>query len=320
MSEKLFENVGEMFSNVSIETKNSKNTFDDDSDDEVFDLSKPHISRDEIRKILSSGLPEGKSMRPRNLDFYRRALVHKSLQKNVRHSLNKRRDVQEYMIESNERLEFLGDAVFHLAITNLVYDKYPDKDEGFLTRMRTKIERGSHCAKFSKILGLGDYILTGNKVVRVKDSDGKITNSNILEDAFESFVGAIYKDLGFNHAESFLVRLIEKHVDFTNMLIDDNYKDILMRYTQKFGYDLPIYETISADGPPHSRKFVVSSSIRKTGAPDSEIQEVGLGEGSSKKAAEQASAKSSMCNCKKPTCKKIHMKELNGIINRDYKK
>jgi ribonuclease-3 len=257
-------------------------------------------------------------MRPKNLDIYRRSLVHKSLQKNVRKNINKKQDVLDYMLESNERLEFLGDAVFGLVVANLLFDKYPDEDEGFMTRMRTKIVRSSHCAKFAKVLGLDNYIITGNKVVRVKDSDGKISNNRVMEDAFESFVGAIYKDLGFKHAESFIVRLINEHVDFTHMLVDDNYKDILMRYTQAYEYELPIYDTVKVEGPPHSRKFVVSVSLKKNGSEN--IKEVGLGSGSSKKAAEQKAAQSTICTCKKVSCQKIHMKELNGIINRDYKK
>jgi ribonuclease-3 len=290
----------------------------DDSDDEIFDLSKPHISRDEIKTILSTGLPEGSFMRPKNLEFYRRSLVHKSLQKSVRHAQYNKREVQSYMIESNERIEFLGDAVLNLVAANVLYDKYPDKDEGFMTRMRTKIVRDKQCARFAKVLGLQNHILTGNKVVRVKDSDGKITNGKLLEDAFESFIGAIYKDLGFNSAESFIVRLINNHVDFSSLLIDDNYKDILMRYSQAFDYELPVYETVSVDGPPHSRKFVISVSLYRKGTDISTKREFGLGEGSSKKASEQRSAQNSMCNCKIVNCKKIHMKELEGIIDRDH--
>lgn len=291
---------------------------DSDSDDELFDLSKPHISRDEIKKILSTGLPPGTSMRPKNLDYYRRALVHKSLQKNVRKNLYKNQVVQDYMLESNERIEYLGDAVFGLVVANLLYDKYPDKDEGFLTRMRTKIVRSSHCAKFAKILELDKYVLTGNKVVRIRNSSGNISNDRVLEDAFESFVGAIYKDLGFKHAEAFILRLIKDEVDFTSLLVDDNYKDILMRYTQANDYELPIYETIKMDGPPHSRKFIISVSLKKNGSDIT--KEFGLGEGSSKKAAEQKAAQSSMCSCKDKSCIKIHMKDLHGIINRDYEK
>ena len=291
---------------------------EDDSDDEIFDLSKPHISRDEIKKILSTGLPEGSFMRPKNLEFYRRSLVHKSLQKSVRHALYNKRSVQPYMIESNERIEFLGDAVLNLVAANVLYDKYPDKDEGFMTRMRTKIVRDKQCARFAKVLGLQNHILTGKKVVRVKDLDGKITNGKLLEDAFESFIGAIYKDLGFNSAESFIMRLIRDHVDFSSLLIDDNYKDILMRYSQAFDYELPVYETINVDGPPHNRKFVISISLYRKGTGVSTKREFGLGEGSSKKAAEQAAAKACICDCRVVNCKKIHMKELEGIIDRDH--
>lgn len=273
-----------------------------------FDLSRAHISRDQIQKILG--------MRPRNLEFYRRALVHKSVQKTVKDALYNNESVQDYVTESNERLEFLGDSIFGAIISDILYRKYPEQDEGFMTRMKTKIVRSSHCAKFAKKLGLEEYILTRQHVVGIKDLSGKkVNNDRILEDAFEAFIGAVYLDLGFVSTFTFLQKLVDNYVDFESLLKDDNYKDIVMRYCQANGFELPIYELLKQEGPPHSRVFLVSISIKKD--TESEKIEVGLGEGGTKKDAEKAAALNSICKCRSTVCNKIHMYELDGIINRD---
>jgi ribonuclease-3 len=249
---------------------------------EPLDLSKPHVSREQVEKIIL--------MKPKNIDLYRRALVHKSLQKNVRECISLGLPVCDYMKESNERLEFLGDAVFNLVVGHYLFDKYPDKDEGFLTRMRTKIVRSAHCVKFAKILELGQFIITGNKIIRIKDQDGTVINNKVLEDSFEAFIGALYLDLGFKYAEMFIKKLVSEHVTFDELLYDDNYKDILMRYSQTYNYELPIYKTISIEGPPHNRIFTVKTYLKSKNNPSVE-REIGTGTGSSKKNAEQDSAR-----------------------------
>ena len=109
-----------------------------------------------------------------------------------------------------------------------------------MTRIRTKIVRGSKCSLFAKNIGLDQYILTANKVLTIKDKPH--INNKVLEDHFEALIGALYKDLGFKYAEMFIKRIVDKYVDFREILKDDNYKDILMRYTQYYNYELPIYE------------------------------------------------------------------------------
>lgn len=291
------------------------------TEDELFDLSNPHISRSDIQSIIG--------MRPKNIDLYRRAFVHKSLQKHVKNSELLNLNVQEYMKESFERLEFVGDAVLNLVVANMLYGLYPDKDEGFLTRVRTKIVRGTNCCKLSKKLNLGRWILTGTKIVRLKDSTGCVINERLLEDVFESLIGAIYLDLGFQYAESFLLKLIKEHIDIQSLTsLDDNYKDILMRYTQINSFELPIYETKEVSGPPHSRVFTVTLSLKKNtnGANGAKQQamEYGIGYGPTKKEAEQNACKDAICfkrlqNCDIHTCNsnKIHMNEIENLMNRD---
>jgi ribonuclease-3 len=219
-------------------------------------------------------------MRPKNLDYYRRALVHKSVQRNVRREQEARKSVLDYYTMSNERLEFLGDSVLGLIVSNYLFDKYPTKDEGFMTRTKTKLVCGKNCAKLAQSLDLGNHILMSRNVQ-------KTSNVKILEDAFEAFVGAIYKDLGFKFAQAFVYRLIEENLVINDMLEDNNYKDILLRYCQSEAKPLPEYITIKEEGPPHERLFTVSVQVGTdhwgTGTP-----------GTSKKDAEQMAAKAAI--------------------------
>lgn len=271
------------------------------------DLSKPHITREQIETIIG--------MKPKNLKNYRRALVHKSLNKDIKNAIDKGLAVCDYLVNdndnknlepaSNERLEFLGDAVFNLIVGHYLFEKYPDKDEGFLTRLRTKIVRDTHCVKFSKIVGIGQFVLVGSIVKKDQMGNANI-NDKLLEDAFEAFIGAIYLDLGFQFSKTFVFRLIDEHVDLTSLHHDDNYKDILMRYTQTKGIDLPEYKVISLEGPPHKRVFVVQVNITIDGI----VHQMGVGNGNNKKEAEQMAAKNTLED-------KIDENDFRELANRD---
>lgn len=275
-----------------------------DTEEIVYDLSKPHVSRDEIQTILGG-------MKPLNLENYRRALVHRSMQKYVNQAIKEGKGVQDYLKESNERLEFLGDAVFALVVADYIFDKYPTKDEGFLTRLRTKIVRDTNCVKFAKHIGLENHVLVAkhgstNGPNGAKNGSTKgSSNDKIIEDAFEAFIGALYLDLGFIFCRGFIIKLIEAHVNFDNILEDDNYKDVLMRFTQSKQISLPIYEVIKEDGPPHKRIFTICVYF----VIDSKKVEMGKGTGVSKKIAEQEAAMN--------TLSKIDTNDLASLICRD---
>jgi len=239
-----------------------------------MNFKEPHISREQIQDILFG-------MKPNNLENYRRALVHKSLKSQISKALANNEQVCSYYVfgkssSSNERLEYLGDAVLNLIVGAYLFSKYPNKDEGFLTRLRIKIVRGSHCVKFSKLIGLEKYILIGSK---------NIINDKILEDAFEAFLGAIYLDLGYDFTNEFVVKLINKYVDLNILLEDDNYKDILMRYTQFKKIPLPVYQNEQKDKTFYSKIFLNINGIPKL---------FGLGHGNIIKLAEQNAAKNAL--------------------------
>jgi ribonuclease III len=269
-------------------------------DDTKIDLTKPHISRDEIQTILGG-------MRPKHLENYRRALVHKSLNKYIKYTLDQGLPVCSYLVDgkepaSNERLEFLGDAVFNTIVGEYLFEKYPDKDEGFLTRLRTKIVRDTHCVKFSKLIGIGPFVLAGSIVKR--DQLGNV-NDKLLEDAFEAFLGAIFLDLGFTFVRAFVNKLIDKHVDLNLLHQDDNYKDILMRFTQTKGIELPEYKVLSQEGPPHKRIFTIQVIM----IIDGKQHPMGIGKGTNKKDAEQLAAMNTLSS--------IDEEDLKDLAGRD---
>ena len=163
-----------------------------------------------------------------NLDLYQRAFTHKSALKE-----------DESLSGSFETLEFIGDSVLGFVITKFLYDRYEDKQEGFLTKARTKLVRGETLAKIATKLELYRWIKMDEKGMR----NEWFKNPKILEDAFEALIGAIYMDLGLLHAKEFILRIYNdsSFVNMDSIMIDDNYKDHLMRYCQSNGLSLPMY-------------------------------------------------------------------------------
>lgn len=214
--------------------------------------------RNEIETILN--------MRVRDITLYQEALLHKSA-------------VKLYNCDrSNERLEFIGDSVLNFIIAKYLYDKYPNENEGFMTKLRTKIVSGKCLSQISRKMGLQNHIRMNQKALRQNWNE----NPRILEDAFESLIGAIYLDQGLYVTIQFILDQINKNIDFTMLLQDTNYKDILMRYTQTKGIKLPIYNLVDEDGPNHEKVFSVEVVI--------EDHKMGMGKAKSKKSAEQFAA------------------------------
>jgi ribonuclease-3 len=219
-----------------------------DDDLATHDFSKAHISREEIQNIIK--------MKIKNVSYYQRSLVHKSIYKAVKR-YSSPEPIQEYLLQHNERLEFLGDSVLGLIVANYLYHKYPDKDEGFMTRVKTKLVNGAQLAKLARQINLGECILMSNHVENIKGRNSQ----KILEDAFEALLAAIFKDLGFDAVNNFVINLIDT-LDFSEVLLEDNYKDLLLKYTQsKFKNCTPEYQLIGTEGPPHNRIFTLEVII-----------------------------------------------------------
>ena len=240
----------------------------------THDFTEPHITREEIQEILG--------MKVKNVTHYQRALVHKSIYKAVKRYTGEK-PIQEYLIQHNERLEFLGDSVLGLIVANYLFHKYPDNDEGFLTRIKTKLVNGVQLSKLARQINLGKFILMSNHVQNIKGRNSQ----RILEDSFEAFLAAIFKDLGFDAVDSFVTSIINT-LDFTEILFEDNYKDILLKYGQKVLSCNPEYKLLATEGPPHNRMFNVAVVMNgKTYA---------SGWAKSKKQAEQVAAEQTLKN------------------------
>src|SRR5210317_388040 len=168
----------------------------------------------------------------KNLTLYQKAFTHKSAIKE-----------HDELTDSFETLEFMGDSVLGFVITKFLYDKYEERQEGFLTKARTKLVRGETLADIAMKLGLYKWVLMDEKGMRNEWNK----NPKILEDVFEALIGAIYSDLGLLHAKQFVLRIYNdpNMVNLESIMIDDNYKDHLMRYCQTNNLSLPVYNIMS---------------------------------------------------------------------------
>jgi ribonuclease-3 len=159
-----------------------------------------------------------------NVSVYIQAFTHKSALKQY-----------PELKGSYENLEFMGDSVLGFIITRYLYDMYSsEQEEGFLTKARTKIVRGTTLSSISERLGLYRWIVMDEKGTK----KGWNRNPKILEDVLEALIGAIYMDLGIIHTKQFIFRLLQ---EFPVDMNDDNYKDQLMRVCQNRRFELPVY-------------------------------------------------------------------------------
>jgi len=168
----------------------------------------------------------------KNLSLYQRAFTHKSALKEY-----------DQFNESFETLEFMGDSVLGFIITKFLFDRFENRQEGFLTKARTKLVRSETLAKIALKMGLNNMVLMDEKGMR----NGWNNNPKILEDVFEALVGAIYMDLGLLHAKEFVLRIYNdpKYIDLNSIMIDDNFKDHLMRFCQVRNFPLPDYRVMA---------------------------------------------------------------------------
>ena len=200
------------------------------------------------------------------------------------------------MENTYERLEFLGDSIMHCVLADYLFHRYPDQFEGFMTKLRTKLENTSMLAKFARILGLDQYAIISRYV---EANEGRTRNDHIMEDIFEAFIGAFYDDVpqdcdkgsNYNKCRQLIVRLIEDEIDIAELLYNEtNYKDMLLQYAHKMRWPDPMYgtrkvTTAGTDMPRYEMYVKINNVI------------YGVGAGVSKKKGEQMAAKEALENC-----------------------
>jgi ribonuclease-3 len=167
-------------------------------------------------KLLKRYLKDYFKFSPYHLQLYRQALLHKSMTQNksagVRHS--------------NERLEFLGDAVIDAIIGDYLYHTYPDENEGFLTKARSKLVSRKHLSQLA--------ISTGLDQLLVSDVKNKTAMNNLAGNAFEALIGAIYLRKGYNFVEKRLIALIKRFTHIEEYIeVDEDYKTQMFQWAQK---------------------------------------------------------------------------------------
>lgn len=160
--------------------------------------------------------------------------------------------------EDNEELEFLGDRVIGLIIATYLSQRYPKTGEGFLTKLLSRIVNNKQLGRLAKKIGLSEWIILSRHMENM--CDGR-NNLRILGSMFEAWIGAMYLQdefKGFHLCYDFIIRVIEQHIDFVELITDDNnYKDQLLRLFQAKFHSPPRYRELSSDGPPHERIFTM---------------------------------------------------------------
>lgn len=179
----------------------------------------------------------------------------------------------------NERLEFLGDTVLGLLISEFLFDSFPDLQEGDLSFLRSRLVEAASCTEYVKLLDLQDFLLLG-KGERINVGRGR---ESILADLFEAIVGAIYLDGGVQAVKTFLFDNYQQTIDQIIQTPISNWKALLQDWSQKRYQTPPVYEVLKEVGPDHSKIFEVAVFINE--------EKVGTGSGSSKKEAQQEAAK-----------------------------
>lgn len=186
--------------------------------------------------------------------------------------------------DSYERLEFLGDAVLELVISNELYQRLPSLTEGELTKGRATLVCGESLAQVARGFSLGDYLLLG----RGEQSSGGARRESILAAAFEAVVAAVYLDQGFDGARDFILRILDQPLsEFCRRGSSvENPKSRLQEYFQSQGASSPRYELVSSEGPDHNPLFTVQVLV------DDEV--MGAGKGGKKAEAERSAAQDAL--------------------------
>ena len=181
-------------------------------------------------------------------------------------------------LESNERLEFLGDAILGAVVCEMLFQGFPDEPEGELTRIKSVVVSRTTCARISEELSLDDSVLIGKGL-----SGYSAVPSSVMAAVFESLIAGIYLDGGYEAARIFIARTVGPEIDrVVHSSHGKNYKSLLQQHTQKLLGDTPAYRLLEEKGPDHSKCFLVAASVGG--------EEFAAAWGPNKKEAEQRAA------------------------------
>lgn len=209
----------------------------------------------------------------KNKELLRQAFTHRSY-------LNENRSLKT---GHNERLEFLGDAVLELVITDFLYEKYPSKTEGDLTSIRSALVNAQTCAAVASELSFNDFLLLS----RGEAKDTGRARQYILANALEAVIGAVYIDQGYDVAKDFIIKYI---TPLTEKIVEEElWLDAKSRFQEKAQDAVgitPLYRTTKEIGPDHDKKFTVGVFLNN--------EMIAEGDGDSKQEAEQSAARKAL--------------------------
>ncbi|MCX6705484.1 MAG: ribonuclease III [Candidatus Woesebacteria bacterium] len=206
-----------------------------------------------------------------NKELLEIALTHKSC-------LNEHPSIKE----SNERLEFLGDAVLEFVITEALYKSFPDKQEGYLTALRSNLVNTQNLAEIAKKIGIGEFI----HLSKGEEDGGGRENPSLLADTVEAIIGALYLDQGIGKVEEFIKENLVAEIPNKVLKPLKDPKSRFQEYIQAKGLPAPKYKVLKETGPDHNRDFVIQVKVQD--------KVMGEGTGKSKGQAEQEAAKKAL--------------------------
>ena len=206
-----------------------------------------------------------------DLAVYREAMTHKSFA------------AEHQLAYDNQRLELLGDAVVQIILTDYLYRRYTDLQEGDLTKIRSAMVNQDALAQFARDISLGSFLMLGRGELELNGQDRDST----ISDAFESLIGAIYLDHGIKAAtDIFLPILLKNYPDPAECLHEINPKGILQEYTQQKAQGVPQYRVVAVNGPAHAPQYEVEVLIKD--------KVIARGTASSHKLAEREAARAAV--------------------------
>ncbi|MHA8106241.1 ribonuclease III [Aquirufa sp. 5-AUSEE-100C1] len=223
--------------------------------------------KDEREKHLYESVKHLIGANPSNLELYRLAFLHASAS---------RESVSKTYKESNERLEFLGDSVLGMITASYLFKKFPFKDEGFLTEIRSRMVSRESLNVLGRKLGLEEVIEYENQ------RKTSLSRSSMYGDALEAFIGAVYLDKGFSFTQKFVTqKILAQYFDLDTVVQNNpNFKSLLIEWAQKEGKKVQF--TLDEEGAHHNKEFTAFVLL--------ENEKIAEGKGYSKKKAEQNAA------------------------------
>jgi ribonuclease-3 len=237
---------------------------------------KTHHPAEDVVSAISKSKPQwrelekrlGVSLQPESL--FEKVLRHRSTKESS--------NVESY--DTYERYEFLGDAVLDLVVADLLFERYPKENEGFLTKFRSKLVKKETLATLAESIQLVEAIQFGE---RTQDASVRESRS-VLADLFESLIGGLYLTYGYDRVKAIIASLLDEEIHFDEVSTKiDNYKSMLLEYCQAKKWEQPVYELLKEQGPGHKKTFTVSVTVNQN--------VLGEGKGSRLKQAEQHAAK-----------------------------